>query len=61
MASLPNLRAHTSTVALAAAAFPRFFALIHVGQNSALALAALTGTYFALVCRNYWQACAWAC
>ncbi len=48
----PKLRAHASTVALAAAAFPGFFALITFGQNSALALAAFTGTYFALRARQ---------
>jgi hypothetical protein len=48
----PNLSAHGTTVALAAAAFPGFFALITFGQNSALALAALTATYFALRARR---------
>ncbi len=48
----PNLSAHGSTVALTAAAFPGFFALITFGQNSALALAALTATYFALRARQ---------
>ncbi len=48
----PNLSAHGTTVALAAAAFPGFFALITFGQNSALALAAFTGTYFALRARR---------
>jgi hypothetical protein len=48
----PNLSAYGSTVALAAAAFPGFFALITFGQNSALALGAFTGTYFALRARR---------
>lgn len=48
----PNLGAYGSTVAIAAAAFPGFFALIAFGQNSALALAAFTGAYFALRARR---------
>ena len=48
----PNLRAYGATVALLAAAFPGFFALITFGQNSALALACFTGTYFALRARR---------
>ena len=48
----PNLHAQGTTVALAAAAFPGFFALLTFGQNSALALAALTATYFALRARR---------
>jgi len=48
----PNLHAQGSTVALAAAAFPGFFALLTFGQNSALALAAFTATYFALRARR---------
>ena len=50
--SCANLHDYGTTVALAAAAFPGFFALITFGQNSALALAALTGTYFALRARH---------
>jgi hypothetical protein len=49
----PNLRAEGWAVALGAAAFPGFFALITFGQNSALALAAFTGAYFALQSRRY--------
>jgi len=52
----PNLQAHAITVALAAAAFPGFFALITFGQNSALALAAFTATYFSLRARREWLA-----
>ena len=48
----PNLRAYGGTVALLAAAFPGFFALITFGQNSALALACFTGAYFALRARR---------
>jgi len=48
----PNLHAYGTTVALAAAAFPGFFALITFGQNSALALACFTGAYFALRARR---------
>ena len=48
----PNLHEQGSTVALAAAAFPGFFSLITFGQNSALALAAFTGIYFALRARR---------
>jgi len=47
-----NLQFHGTTVALAAAAFPGFFALVTFGQNSALALAALTLAYFALRSRH---------
>ncbi|MGA9527389.1 MAG: glycosyltransferase family 87 protein [Terriglobales bacterium] len=49
----PNLRAYGGTVALVAAAFPGFFSLIAFGQNSALALAAFTGAYFALRARQH--------
>jgi len=52
----PNLQAHPTTVVLAAAAFPGFFALITFGQNSALALAAFTATFFALRARREWLA-----
>lgn len=48
-----HLQVEGWTVALAAAAFPGFFALITFGQNSALALAAFTGAYFALRSRRY--------
>ena len=48
----PNLRVYGGTVALLAAAFPGFFALITFGQNSALALACFTGAYFALRARR---------
>ena len=48
----PNLRTYGGTVVLAGAAFPGFFALITFGQNSAIALAAFTGAYFALRARR---------
>jgi len=48
----PALGDYGSTVALSAAAFPGFFTLITFGQNSALALAAFAGAYFALRTRR---------
>ena len=48
----PNLRGYGGAVALLAAAYPGFFALITFGQNSALALACFTGAYFALRARR---------
>ena len=48
----PNLPKYGGTVALAAAAFPGFFALITFGQNSSLALACFVGMYFALRARR---------
>jgi len=47
-----NLHSHGSTIAMLAAAFPGFYALINFGQNSALALACFTGMYFALRTRR---------
>ena len=43
----PNLRAERSTVVLLAAAYPAFFNLLAHGQNSAIAVACLTGAFFA--------------
>jgi glycosyl transferase family 87 len=44
----PSLRADGSIVAIVAAAYPALFNLLLHGQNSALALAFLTGAYIAL-------------
>jgi len=44
----PQLRAHSGTVALLAAAFPAFFHLIAWGQTSAIALAVFTLAFFLL-------------
>lgn len=44
----PDLRAHRSTVALLAAAFPGFFHLIAWGQTSALALVCFTISFLCL-------------
>jgi alpha-1,2-mannosyltransferase len=43
----PALRTERSTIILLAAAYPAFFNLLAHGQNSAIALACLTGAFFA--------------
>jgi alpha-1,2-mannosyltransferase len=49
----PALRTERSTIILLAAACPAFFNLLAHGQNSAIALACLTGAFFALRHRQH--------